>query len=868
MRRCFFLFSCLLILCSGLRARAQAFDLAGPKVDVHVKRGDVTLPIGQVPNLQTGDRLWIHPDFPESQSARYILIVTFLRGATNPPPNEWFTKVETWDKKVRQEGVFVTVPEEAQQALVFLAPETGGDFSTLRNAVRGRPGTFVRATQDLQAASWDRMRLDAYLEEVKTTSQTDPRSLKERAEVTARSLGIKVNQDCFDKPTDQQALCLSAHTEGLVMDDANAQARMVQLMGGDAGNLMAELSTTTMAGGGLYSPYIGAIVDTARLLASLHTAHYQYIPALALSAEDTLNLRLNVAPSFRDPKSVVVVALPPVGPAVMPPLRPVDPSASFCAQAPDLVLPAEGAPLVLATQLANNLVLHVDTKKGPVEIPLATDPAAGGLRLRQTAPHFDEAEVTGVVKGKWGFDNWTGPTFTLRSAQPGQWKLAANDQSALVVGRDDTVHIEGGSTQCVDNVSFVSASGSQSPLTWKSPKPNTLVASLPLASAQPGPVKVEIHQFGLEKPDTLTMNTYAEAASLDRLSLSAGDPDAVLTGTRLDEVAKASLEGVNWSPGALSRVQDVDHLAMSADGSTAKLEPGKRYLARVVLRDGRELKAHVSVDSPRPQIALLSKGSQQDAAMAGAPVRLGSVDDLPMDQRLVFFFKSKMPATFPRSEKLEVAAVDGSFKTELSFADGSLMLEDANTAMGVVEPMARFGPSAFGPVQVRAVSAEGVTGDWIPLGTLVRIPGFQELHCPRATARPCTLTGSNLFLTQAVSSTAAFDNPTEVAPDFTGTQMMVPHPTDGVLYVKLRDDPATVQAVTLPVIPLSVVAARTPAVAPSPAPAPASTAPADPPSAQPSPGEPTAPPQTAPPPVTPQTMTQPVPSPSATRAHS
>ncbi|MGB6193168.1 MAG: hypothetical protein WBF42_11920, partial [Terracidiphilus sp.] len=823
MRRCVFVFLGLLFLCCGLRARAQAFDLTGPKVDVHVKRGNVTLPIGQVPNLQAGDRLWIHPDFPPSQSAHYILIVTFLRGATNPPPNEWFTKVETWSKQAREEGVFVTVPEEAQQALLFLAPETGGDFSTLRNAVRGRPGTFVRSAQDLQAASWDRMRLNAYLGEVKTTSQTDPKSLKERAEVTARSLGIKVNQDCFDKPQDQQALCLSQHTEGLVMDDANAQARMVQLIGGDAGNLMAELSTTTMAGGGAYSPYVGAIVDTARLLASLHTAHYQYIPALALSAEDTLNLRLNVAPSFRDPKSVVVVALPPVGPAVMPPLRPVNPNDSFCAQAPELVLPAEGAPLVLATQLAYDLVLRVQTKKGAVDLPLAADPAAGGLRLRKTAPHFDEPEVTGVVRGKWGFDNWIGPSYALHSAQPDQWKLAASDESALVVGRDDTVHIEGGSSQCVNKVDFVSASGSNLPVTWKFPKPNTLAATLPLANVTPGPVKVEIHQYGMDKPDTLTLNTYAEAASLDRLSLSAGDAEAVLTGTRLDEVAKASLEGVKWSPGALSRVQDVDHLTMNAEGSTEKLEPGKHYFAQIVLRDGRELKAHVSVDPPRPQITLLSKGSQQDAVDTATPVRLGSLDDLPVDRRLVFFLKSKAPASFLRSEKFEVASVDGSFKTELSFSDGSLMLEDANTAMGVIEPLARFGPSAFGPIQVRAVSAEGVAGDWLPLGTLVRIPGYKELRCPRATSKPCTLSGNNLFLTSAVASTPAFDNATGVPPDFTGMQLMVPHPTDGVLYVKLRDDPATVQIMTLPVTPLSL-ASKTPAPSEAvPAAAPSST---------------------------------------------
>src|SRR3984957_14619575 len=165
---------------TGLYADGPAFDLLGPKVDVHVKRGEVTLPIGEVPNLQPNDRLWIHPDLPESQSTHYILIVAFLRGATNPPPPEWYKRVETWTREVRQEGVFVVVPAEAQQALIFLAPETGGDFTTLRKAVQGRPGAFVRATQDLQLASWDRLRLDAYLADVKALSTADPKILKER----------------------------------------------------------------------------------------------------------------------------------------------------------------------------------------------------------------------------------------------------------------------------------------------------------------------------------------------------------------------------------------------------------------------------------------------------------------------------------------------------------------------------------------------------------------------------------------------------------------------------------------------------------------------------------------------------------------
>ncbi len=228
--------------------------------------------------------------------------------------------------------------------------------------MRGRPGAFVRATQDLQAASLDRMRLEAYLAEVKVTSQTDAKLLKDRAEKAARSLGIKLDKECFDKPSDQQAPCLVEHTDGLVLDDANAQSRVNQLANGATGDLMNQLSYSTMAGGGSYSPYVGAIVDTARILSSLHTAHFQYIPALALPTKDTLNLRLNVPPSFRDPKSVVVVALPPVGPAKPPPLHPVNPEEKYCAQKPGLVLPAEGAPVVFSTQLAYDLTLRIETQ--------------------------------------------------------------------------------------------------------------------------------------------------------------------------------------------------------------------------------------------------------------------------------------------------------------------------------------------------------------------------------------------------------------------------------------------------------------------------------------------------------------------------
>src|SRR5215475_2582735 len=128
----------LFSVCVLLRAQGSGrFDLTGPRLQVRVTRAGRTLPIASVPNLQPGDKLWLYPDLPPTQSVHYLLVAVFLRGTTNPPPDKWFYRIETWNKKIREEGAYITVPEEAQQAILFLAPETGGDFSTLRSAVQG-----------------------------------------------------------------------------------------------------------------------------------------------------------------------------------------------------------------------------------------------------------------------------------------------------------------------------------------------------------------------------------------------------------------------------------------------------------------------------------------------------------------------------------------------------------------------------------------------------------------------------------------------------------------------------------------------------------------------------------------------------------
>src|SRR6202023_2170281 len=69
LRACFAM-GLLLTAGTGLRAQGASpapFDLTGPRIDMRVTRGNKTLPIAAVPNLQPGDKVWVHPELPPSQ---------------------------------------------------------------------------------------------------------------------------------------------------------------------------------------------------------------------------------------------------------------------------------------------------------------------------------------------------------------------------------------------------------------------------------------------------------------------------------------------------------------------------------------------------------------------------------------------------------------------------------------------------------------------------------------------------------------------------------------------------------------------------------------------------------------------------------
>jgi hypothetical protein len=784
-------------------ADSAPFDLAGPELRVMITRGTRTLPVADVPNLAVGDKVAIKAELPDTQAARYVMIVAFLRGATNPPPDEWFFRCDTWSRKCA-DGLQLSVPAGAQQVLVFLAPSTSGDFTTLRDAVRGRPGAFVRASQDLNQASLDRSRLDSYLLAIRALNEADPSKLRAAAPLLARSLAIKVDEKCLQRIPELQAPCLMQDQDSLVLNDGHSTSIVEALTNGPASDLTMEASYTPQLRYGYYSPYIASVLDIGRILGSFLTAQYQYLPALPSARGEQLALTLNAPPSFHDPKSVLVTALPAIEEAQLPPLHAVDPQAIFCARKSGLVLPVEGAPLVFATHYIHDVALTLSGSDGhSIELPASADARQGGFVIDITTlgkTNLGDA-VQGTLHGFWGFDHYQAPIFQLVNAQQKPWALPVSDQGGLVVGREGTVHLTADSVGCVDRIMLRDSAGKELKVDWKPVKPDAVEVKLPLEDAAPGPVTLVVSQYGTADTQQVALNTFSEAAHLTGFDIHSGDAAGTLRGTRLDEVASLTLNGIAFSPesaGSLSASSAPEELPMMAGDvqAAAALKPGDASVAKVTLKDGRSFTLNGRIDESRPSVTLIAKSIQPSQAGLASHIALSDSDQLPQDSVLVFSVRTVVPQAFSRTEQIEVATADGAFSSLLSITAGTLMLADARVGVARLDPAKAFGPSAFGPLRFRVV-ADGVVGSWMPLATLVRLPRLTSLECPQTPDVACRLSGTDLFLIDSVSADRQFHTPVAVPDGFPGNTLPVPHPAAGELYVRLRDDPAIVNAATL-----------------------------------------------------------------------
>ena len=812
---------CLFVMffTAALKADDKArFDLAGPTIDIRVTRGNSTLPIAQVPNLQPGDKIWIKADLPPSQSNHLILIVAFLRGTTNEPPDNWFTEIDTWGKKTA-EGTIVTVPNEAEEALLFVVPETGGDFKTLRSAVKGKPGLFIRADTDLNEASFEQQRIEHYLAAMKMVPQDDPKAIQEHSAKLAATLALKPNADCFRQSIDQQVICLTQSSAPVLLDDGHGQSIAEAISSGPSSDFINAASYTQPVGAGLYSAYVGAVVDLVHLVGMLRTAQYQYIPGLSFPQGSSLHLRLNAPPSFHKPESVIVIGLPAIQKAKLPPLRPHDANQVACLLQPKMTIPLEGAPLVFSSSFAHGLVLHLNRTGAPADIPLTPDAFEGGLvvtteekrePLIDPKPHDDSAQpaksdvkigtttdltITGTVRGYWGFDPFEGPTITLQQVKGKDWKIVDNAQ--LLAGQENHLTLKGDGSACIEHIALTSGDAKDVDISFKpavgKDAKDTLALDVSLKTVQPGGYSLAIQQYGDSERDKVPLTAYTAGIHLDAIKIDNGDKTAVLTGQGLKDVVSVEIEKQTFTPSAEGNDNEIMHL--QADNGVS---PDKGSNATAKLKDGRTIPVKISAEAARPELKLLSFKATSVQKDGTLPVSFGTKDDILLEGKLTFVVQTK--DAFPRAQTIEVATVDGSVRTVLSLATNNLVLQDDHTAVATLEPLKAFGQSAFGKLQIRPVAADGTPGNWTPLGVLVRAPQITAIHCTTAEAPTCTIDGGNLFFAQSFAAAKDFSNPTDVPTGFAENNFAVPTPSDGTtLYLKLRDDPSAVATITLPI---------------------------------------------------------------------
>jgi hypothetical protein len=796
MRRLLRLLAPIVALLSPATVVAQGqgnFDLTGPSLTLTVERGGVSLPVGQVPSLAEGDEIHVAADLPQDQAARYLLVVGFLRGATNPPPKSWFSVAETWEKK--KSALTVTVPKGATQAIAFLAPETGGGRGAVIDAVRGRPGAFVRAANDLFQASLDRARLETFVAGVAKVEQGDPERLAQVSPKLAGALAIRLNADCLQRPRAAQAACLTQNRDGMVLQTGRTTTLAEQLTGTPT-ELAYSIAATREGGAGFYSPYIALARDVARLFGAFRTANYQYIPALAVSSGDRAKLMLNSAPSFQNPKSVLVVPLPPITSDGAPVMRPGAKDVA-CLTRPDLVLTLEDAPLLFATGFARDLALRVTIAGGKtIDLPVAADAERGGLIATQSAlAAVGTIPITdAVLIGRWGFDRFTGPHFALQNGAADAWKPQPDNQ--VVVGRDHPLSLLGGAASCVDQVGLRDAAGAVKPVAFKSSAPDAITATLPLGKVRPGELTLVVTQFG-GAPATIPLVAQREASRLDAFVLHPDEATGELIGARLDQVAELTVTGVKFFPGELMRRGDGDSLllAPSDAGGTAlsAVEGGGDLTARVRLRDGRGFGVPVTVAPPRPKVELVSRNVEVPPVPGKLALKLPE-GVIPPAAKLVFSLRLTN-GRFDPTDKVEVGTDDGAKTAMLTPANGTLSLVGDDIAVGSVVPRALLGAAAAGPLRARLVRGD-VQGAWLPLARVVRLPELDRLACPRKT-EACALSGDELFLVAAVAPAADFSGAAAVPAGFVGTKLEVPRPKGDALFLKLHDAPDAVIRVSV-----------------------------------------------------------------------
>lgn len=791
----------LALLLSAVAAVASPspFDLTGPRLDVAVTRNGATLPLEWVPNLAEGDRIAIKLALPANQRDRFRLVAAFLRGAVDRPPDAWLSEAVAGkgkDRKDKTDGsdLSLVVPKGAQQLVLFALPEREGGKKAIVSAVRKQPGTFVRAVQDLNQASLDRARLDTFLDLLFQVDRQDPAAVNAASQALTRSLSIKLKTECLQQPAELQAACLTGDRETLLFADTHSSALADTLTGAPV-DLAFQLSATPQAGYGSYSSYIGVVRDIFRLFGAFQSTQLQFVPALARMGDAGITLLLNTPLSFSKPASVMVVGLPAIEAAKPPPLQATIGAPLLCA-AQGAVLPVEGAPLVYATRYAHDMALRISPGgAAPFDIPVHADARRGGFVLDRALPDQPlGATLTGRLHGNWGFTPFDGPQFHLSNPRINRWTAAAD--ASLVVGRGNTLRLNGDGAGCITQVTMTRGDAPAKPLTWKPDGLDAIAVDVPLDKAAPGPVTLTITGAAGTAPVTLTLPALAEVGRIDGLGYAAGDDAAVLTGSRLDQVRSVRIGKWLWHPGSLTRDAGADRLTLlPADpAAAAALAAGERLTADVTFTGDRHKSAALSVAPPRATPTLLQLSAQPQTPAGTVPIVLRPDTMFGQDSRVTFAFRLDPAASLTGKEVVEIGTTTGDAVAKITAGQG-YDLQDATTGIVAVVPREALGPAVHGALRFRMLR-DGEPSRWTPLGTAVRLPDLQAATCTTV----CTLKGNRLFLIRSIAGNDRFDAAQNVPDGYTAASvdLPAPDPATRTLFLRLRDAPDAIGVVTLP----------------------------------------------------------------------
>ena len=779
--------------CLALGAEAAVeqtpFDLVGPKVSLQVKRGGSTLPIAEVPVLAPHDRLKIVARVAEAKATHYLMVAAFLRGPTDPPPENWFFRCDTWKAPCDQAGLDVEVPEGAQQMMLFFAPQTGGDYRTLVNAVRGKPGAFVRAAQQLRQAGLDRARLDRYLALLHELAVTDPGKVKAAAPLLARSLAIKIDEKCLDRIPALQAPCLTQGSDALILNDGHGESLVSMVTTGVGRDLAIHAGGTPLLGSGNYSSVIGSILDFGRLMDSLHTAQYQYIPALPSVRDNDVTLMLNTPPSFHNPMSVLVAALPAVERATPPALRTPDPAAVHCTARSPWVLPVEGDALVYSTRFAHDVRLEGRRADGTAfSLPAQADAQRGGFLIEGSADlAVDETEPAQLV-GEWGFEGFKGPTFHLASPRAREWQIDAEDRMRVVAGREGVITARGEGA-CLAKIDLTDAGGHERAVPYLVGSDRALELRLPLEGIHAGTLTLTFTDQGPLPSAPVTLTAFQEPSRIDRAHLHVGDRSVTVEGQGLAQVSSIDAAGVRFDA-ETDGPTDAKQLRLTVSGASPPIwTAGMSVKGTAQLHDGRAVPINIAVLPSRPQVHRLALSVRADPDPDSLPIHLGDPADLPSRATVTFSLQADSPNRFPSGVHLDAEAPEADAETRLELKGGGLTLIDSRTLIATLDLPKAFGAASFGPVRYRIGAGEDLS-DWLTLGHVVRLPSLRTPVCPDEIHLPCSLPGRELYLLESVSANPDGTAGVHLEPGFPGDSVLVPRPKDGHLYLRLRDDPS------------------------------------------------------------------------------